>query len=288
MVERTERNSAILILSHITNKQVEEHFQKIRQECSNQYNVISLCDNTSGLFYSKKNDHDYFLFSIDDLEALGFPGRSTKYPDEMRRDNPFHNNFNFKPGSADLAVLHYYRNNPNYDYYWLIEYDVRFTGRWNEFFALFEENESDLLGTTLTRYPDFPNWYHWSGVNFQDAEVPERERLRGFFPVYRLSRRALAVLDEKYRGNISGHYECLMPTILNREGLTLEDIGGDGEFVRPENINRCYRNTRTAGTLSPGTFVFRPVMRRPGREPGMLWHPVKYEPLWRMLLRKFR
>jgi hypothetical protein len=63
--------------------------------------------------------------------------------------------------------------------------------------------------------------------------------------------------------------------------MTLEDMGGTGEFVRPSNINRFYRNTPSAASLGPGTFVFRPVMDKPGHEPNMLWHPVRPPLSWR-------
>ncbi|MGB5199271.1 MAG: hypothetical protein WBR56_05160, partial [Sedimenticolaceae bacterium] len=49
----------------------------------------------------------------------------------------------------------------------------------------------------------------------------------------------------------------------------------DGEFTRPERINRHYRSNRFDKSLSPGTFVFRPTMDAPGAEPNLLWHPVK-------------
>jgi hypothetical protein len=59
------------------------------------------------------------------------------------------------------------------------------------------------------------------------------------------------------------------------------DIGGDGEFVRPLNRNRFYRNTPSRGSLMPGTFVFRPVMDSPGNGQHA-WHPVKRRPFWQV------
>lgn len=42
------------------------------------------------------------------------------------------------PGSNHFPLLKFYREHPGYDYYWLIEDDVRFSGEWNLFFdALF-------------------------------------------------------------------------------------------------------------------------------------------------------
>ena len=111
--------------------------------------------------------------------------------------------------------------------------------------------------------------------------IARHDQIRGFFPIYRLSQRALERLDADYRAGVGGHFECLVPTLLNDAGMTLEDIGGAGEFVRPRNKGRFYRNTPAAASLGPGTFVFRPVMDRPGREPDMLWHPVRPGAGWR-------
>jgi hypothetical protein len=55
----------------------------------------------------------------------------------------------------------------------------------------------------------------------------------------------------------------------------LEDIGGNGEFVRPENVNRFYTNTPLDEDHAPGSMVFRPARSWTGARRNMLWHPVK-------------
>jgi hypothetical protein len=283
---RRHHKTAVLVLSHVLDKYVSAALQEIKEECAEQYDVVFLCDNSIGAFDSYKNDRDYFLFTMDDLKSLDYPGKSAVvYRKENRKANPYHKNFNFVPGSTDLPVLHYYGNNPGYDYYWIVEYDVRYSGSWRDFFSGFANSEADLLGTTLTRYRDVPDWFHWPSLDLLDRPARQDTYLRGFFPVYRLSNRALARLDRDYRTGVKGHYECLVPTVLFRAGLTIEDVGGDGEFVRPENRNRFYRNTPAAKTLSPGSFVFRPVMARAGKEENILWHPVKHIPAWRRAAR---
>jgi hypothetical protein len=67
----------------------------------------------------------------------------------------------------------------------------------------------------------------------------------------------------------------LLPSVVERAGLRIEDFGGEGEFVPPGNENRFYCNDRFSSRLSPGTFVYRPVMTAAGSEPARLWHPVK-------------
>jgi hypothetical protein len=279
--------SVILLLTHVMNPGIAALLGDIKAACADEFDVFCLCDNTNGKFDRKRNAEGYVLFCMDDLKALPYPGKNTiEYKSEIRESNPHHKYFNFKPGSTDLPILHFFGKNSEYKHYWIVEYDVRFTGSWDGFFSFFANNDSDLLGTTLTRYPNIRDWHHWPSLDLLNGPIPEEQRLRGFFPVYRLSRRALETLDRRYRDGVRGHYECLVPTVLSQEGMTIEDIGGDGAFVDAGNINRFYYNSPTRNTLSPGSFVFRPVMDRPGQEPNKLWHPVKHVPVWRTVLRK--
>ena len=283
------KKTAILLLTHVNNKIIDDEFSKLARECANNFDVFLLSDNTSGLFSKHAASENRFLFDANRLLDMGYPGKSAI--DNLQRSEQgdhHHKRFNFDPGNVELPVLLFFREHPEYDRYWTIEYDVRFTGTWDTFFSSFETNDADLLGTTLTRYEQIPDWFHWPSLDLRGKPIDKDQYLRGFFPIYRLSRRALEQLDRDYRDGVNGHFECLVPTLLNHAGLTVEDIGGDGEFVLSGNRNRFYRNTPACSSLAPGTFVFRPAMVRPGNEPNTLWHPVKSIPPWRAGLRRFK
>lgn len=280
------KKTAILFLTHIKNKNISEQFLKLRCELSPSFDVFMLCDNTSGKFSRHAGDEGRFLFEASQFLELDYPGKLAH--EKLSRSDQgdyHHQRFNFGPGNVELPVLLFFKTHPEYDRYWTIEYDVRFTGRWDTLLSAFEASDADLVGTTLTRYAEIPDWFHWPSLDLRGKRIAEDQYLRGFLPIYRLSRRALEQLDRDYREGVSGHLECLIPTLLNHVGMTIEDIGGDGEFVRPGNVNRFYRNTPTRGNLEPGTFVFRPIMERPGNEPDTLWHPVKAKPMWKIALR---
>ena len=86
------------------------------------------------------------------------------------------------PRNIDLPLLWFFNNwYAKYEHYWVMEYDVRFTGNWNYFFDAFERCESDLLATTLYRYEFRPAWGHWPTLSSPEA-VPMEERVRGLFP----------------------------------------------------------------------------------------------------------
>jgi len=181
------------------------------------------------------------------------------------------------PGNADLITLLFAVRRPDYDHYWGIEYDVHYEGDWSDFFAHFAASPADLLTTTI----------HWQRETpaktlpsppFRSpslAEYRQPDRLWAFLAIYRISRRGVAAIDAAYRAGGGGHHELTWPTIIAHAGLVLEDIGGNGAWVRPENVNRFYFNRKSSYSMSPGTFVFRPVLRRVLKRPNTLWHPLK-------------
>ena len=170
------------------------------------------------------------------------------------------------PGSNHFPLLKFYREHPGYDYYWLIEDDVRFSGEWNLFFDAFTESDADFVSAYITAYRDEPEWYWWPTLETGEEDIKEREWLRSFNPVYRLSNKAMRYLDEHLLAGWKGHHECLIPTLLNHAGLKIEDIGGKGEYVREGNKDRFYDEE---------SYGLRPVL--PQTREGRLFHPVKEE-----------
>lgn len=281
--------SAILILNHVNDRHLIDLHDAIKKDCGQEHDVFLLSDRTrpSLAFARQRDGTQEFRFTMDDLLTLGYPGKQ----DLAWRDAGPRN---LKLGNAELPVLFFYASHRDYEHFWIVEYDVRYSGSWRQFFAAFDDNNADLLGTSLIRYADFPEWSHWRSLAIPTVSPNDGDRLRGFFPVFRISNNALACLHEVYGQGWAGHMETLMPTALYRSGLRIEDIGGDGEFVEPNNINRHYINQRLTKDLSPGTFVYWPARTAVGAHPDKLWHPVKLKAnlatrlvnrLWRELSR---
>lgn len=281
-VEQKNKKSAILLLTHLNISPVFDEYSEISSAVPPNTHVFVLGDNTKGHFEKYRDDSRVVLFTRDSLAELPYPGKASPGTLESSQEaDPHHRTFNFDPGNVDLPILLFFRRFPNYAHYWVVEHDVRYSGGWSDFFKSHAASEADLLGTTLCRRDRNEDWHYWPSLDLGDRRIARHDQIRGFFPIYRLSRRALERLDADYRSGVGGHFECLIPTLLNDAGMSLEDIGGAGEFVRPANKDRFYRNTPSADSLGPGTFVFRPVMERPGREPNMLWHPVRPQTGWR-------
>ena len=179
------------------------------------------------------------------------------------------------PQNIDLPLLWFFCNySVKFRHYWVMEYDVRFSGNWNYFFDAFEQNSSDLLATTLYRYKFRPAWGHWPTLKSPEV-IPMEERVRGLFPIYRLSHNALRIIDASYRNGWAGHYEVTIPTILAQAKMALEDIGGNGAFVCKGNKNRFYINSPQNQGLAPGTFTVAPNVMPHTPRTNTLYHPIK-------------
>lgn len=183
----------------------------------------------------------------------------------------------WRGGHTDLIALHFFKTHRNYDRYWFVEYDVRFSGAWKDFFAHFDRDGAEFLSTTIRRASTDPEWMHWETLHTPPAvgTLPDAARLCAFMPIYRIARRGLEAIDRAYREGWTGHCEVTWPTILYHADVSIADFGGSGEFVAAGNRNRFYTNTLQDKDLAPGSLVFRPARSSPGFHRNWLWHPVK-------------
>ncbi|SEK28056.1 hypothetical protein [Nitrosovibrio tenuis] len=255
--------TAILFSSHLLGETVLARLGKLRAEAPPGHDVFFYYDETK-LRHSQVTrraggaiPHGSYDWSQYKRPCGYFPGKI--------------------PGNEDGMLLSAFHRLPGYDYYWYLEYDVVYSGHWEDFFSGFADNSADMLSTSITRHDQIPDWPLWKSLELPDGiTLPSEKWLRSFNPILRLSRAALETLAAEYHQHAwAGHSECVMPTVLDYRGLRIEDIGGDGEFVPQGRENYFYRNNRMDKSLSPGTFVFRPAMAAPGSEPNLLWHPVK-------------
>jgi hypothetical protein len=260
------KNSVVLYMTHFLSPQVIFGYSLLCKELSDNYDVVMICDNTKDTFDVNKLPEytRYFLFNEKHIENFNYPKKNYLHPGKIY------------PLDTDYVFLDYFCNNPDYQYYWIMEYDVMFSGNWSDFFSHFESSTSDMLATNVHKFSVFPEWPLWKTLKVpDDMNLEQSQLIRAFFPLCRLSRQALEKVDRAYKQGWAGSYEVTFGTLLNSAGLTIEDFGGAGEFVKPENENRFYTSTMTCKDLSPGTFVYRPIMRKPGLIKNKLWHPVK-------------
>jgi len=255
-------SSCILFLAHNTEPGAMAALAKLVDECAAAFTIIPLFDCTK---------RSYPIEHIEHAQAVecGQITRELPYPEKHRAHRG-----TFWPRNIDLPLLWFFQRNPGYGYYWLMEYDVRFTGHWLEFFGHFAASGSDLLATTLFDHDFRPGWDNWRTLRSPER-IPEQERVRALLSLCRLSNTGLRAVHQAYCAGWSGHYEVAIPTILKTRGRTLEDFGGSGRYVAAGNENRFYRNTPGVSGLAPGTFTVAANAVSDEYPPNMLWHPIK-------------
>lgn len=260
----TGNSNCIIWQTHRLDERALEEYARLEQDCRGAFDSVVLYDNSARDFHQPEAYPD-ISFRMFELESLKQQFNLTQLSEKL----------DITPGNTVFPLLAFAQNH-RYDYYWLIEYDVRYTGNWREFFDHFRESDSDLLGTTLYRHAFRPDWCWWQSLQTPRFSLVRRKNwIRGLFPVMRISDKGLRVLEKANRRGWRGHYEVCVPTALYHYGLKIEDFGGDGEFVAAHNVNRFYVNNPKVDGLGPGTFVCPPTEPIDERLPDKLYHAVK-------------
>ena len=243
---------AVLYLTNKSNEWTLSAFHALEQSLQGMADVyFAYHQQRDVLPVSLQNIENLFVFTSDVLNELGYT------PIEKGK---------LVPGSNHFPLLKFFKENQCYDYYWLVEDDVRFSGDWKDFFDSFASSTSDFLSSVIETKAENPTWYWWTSLKTGNEVIAEEKLLKSFNPIYRLSSQALVCIDAHLRIGWMGHYEVLLPTLLYNKGFLLEDFGGEGTFVRPENNAKFYDDT---------SMRIAPVL--PDDRKNYLFHPVKEE-----------
>lgn len=255
---------AVLFLCHYVSDDMLVRYQKLVCDLAGHCDVFWAlqCDNDVALKELQRRGVPVFGFSLDDLNALGYtPIAET-----------------IVPGSLHFVPLYFCKSHPEYDYYWLIEYDVVFTGSWSTLIGAFENDSSDLLASHIERYSkENRDWPWWQSLSLEESDkIPLEEAIKSFTPICRLSRSALEFLNVFLRKDgVKGHFEVLIATILHHNGYTIKDIGGTGAFTPRELRNHFYWQA----TDKDSSIRWRPVYLQEEIErldvKDKLYHPIK-------------
>lgn len=206
------KKQAILFKTHFINSEILKEYENIRIACDKlDYDIFILYDNTKKYF--KFGNVKAFLFSLEDFKNAGYCLVSESILPKCRSIQWFH---------ADFPILFFYNKNKQYDYYWQIEFDVRFNGDWLNFFFQFKKDDSDFISTNIKDKNSFLKWNMWSKHNLN---VEEDRLLSSSFPMVRFSNRALDAVDREYKNGFIGYCEITCPTIIKQKGFKISDIG---------------------------------------------------------------
>lgn len=148
------------------------------------------------------------------------------------------------------------------DHLWMVDDQVYYDGSWDAFRSELDNCDADLLATGVRVHSEEPDWNWWTSLVAPGMEEPLSHGVAALLSLSRFSRvGAEAVLCGVEEG-WTGHLEALVPTLVNRAGLKIEDIGGTGGFTPADRIGRWY-DRRTWNWQGPVEHV-----------PGLLHYPV--------------
>ena len=178
---------------------------------------------------------------------------------------------------SHFPVLAFFLSHRDYDYYWFIEFDVRYTGDWGLFLQSFEPFTHDFIASHIRHYHEEPLWYWWDTLRHPIKTIERDNRLRSYNVIFRISNRALGYIDREQRNGWQGFNEVSLPTLLNHGGYRIMDFGGDGDFTPPQLRNKTYTSHGLRnGLLNPFcTMCWRPSREKTGRHRDKLYHSIK-------------
>ena len=126
---------AFLFLCHTFHPEIILEYNKIleaTQEIGDTYLLFHLNDIDPA---PKLLEYNPYFFSDESIARLNYP----KFRETLI------------PGSTHFPLLQFFHDHTEYDYYWQIEYDVRFSGDWRYFFDSVSDWEEDFLSCHIRR-----------------------------------------------------------------------------------------------------------------------------------------
>ena len=194
---------AIVLLTHFYNQSIQSLYERLRDEAPEGYDVFVHINGKTD-FNPASTKLPTASISISSDKSL----MDLRYPTKCKGSGE-------KPwsiyGNNDLPLLHFWRNHRNYQFYWGIEYDVHYEGNWKRFFKYFSGSHADLLGADMHSAAETPsNRLDPCLCDPNGQEQDQSVIVRGFYPLFRLSQRAITAIDLTYQAGWCGHYETGM------------------------------------------------------------------------------
>mmetsp|Transcript_39556 Transcript_39556/g.64109 ORF Transcript_39556/g.64109 Transcript_39556/m.64109 type:complete len:271 (-) Transcript_39556:1077-1889(-) len=118
---------------------------------------------------------------------------------------------------AEAINVWYQSLREGYEYVWVLEDDVGFSGKLSELFQAYSTVESDLITDSLERTGSRWYWYETCSVRY--TALVGKERYKAKEHVQRFSRALLNELDRMSRRKVCAWSEASVPTLCLHAGL---------------------------------------------------------------------
>ncbi|WP_353122432.1 hypothetical protein [Dysgonomonas capnocytophagoides] len=255
---KIDNKAVFLFVTHKVNQSILERFYTLREQTYHIGESYFLLDTSNGFDFEIPEDIPLYTYNRSLLNNLGYTAIHDK----------------IIPGSNHFITLQFFLDNPHFNHYWSIEYDVVYTEMWTDFFINFENIEADFISSHVETFLSNPYWYWWPTLHLKNSKIKIKQLLKSFNPIYRISNEALSFLNKFLKDNDhKGHHEVLIPTVLNMYGFKILDFGGLGEYVLPQFKERFYL---TSSQYVGGTMRDKPpISEQELSLKNKLLHPVK-------------
>lgn len=169
-----------------------------------------------------------------------------------------------------------------YDRFWLVEYDIDFSGDWADFFSAAATYDADVLAAHIRPLSAEPTYFF--APIYHQPDTAATDPLIALMSISRLSRRFLThYRDTLQAPGWQGHFEMVLPSIARAGGFTIAEIGGDNPFTPPERRGLHYdgsfadndRPGTTHGYLPARGYRYYIDAPRRFRRPNHIYHPIK-------------
>ncbi len=263
----TTGRTALLFQTHYFDRALARQFARLQRQLPDDFDAHVLVHLPPGAAVPHRlADVPHHIARTDELAVAAYPRKRFDTAAGL-----------WAGGHVDLIVLHFTRAHPDYAQYWVVEYDVRYSGSWRRLFEDLRQQPADLLAPALRARSDDAAWAWWNGFA-PAAPLAVDQQLCCFMPIFRVSRAGVAAVDAAWRAGWAGHSEAVWPSAIHAAGLVVAEPGGNGRFTPEALRGRHFSCAPTSLMLAPGTLLFKPPLYRMGSRRDMLWHPVK--PFW--------
>lgn len=241
--QHDRQSTCVVLRTHFVDDDLYQHaYLPLQRALPDAYHLIVVHDET-------KNPWPFDRYPVGDLLCVT-EGR-------LRELNPFHREIWY---SFDSFLAFVNDNRSGFEYYWALEYDVRFSGDWAGFFS--SQDEASTADALLVKgtwpYNGDQSWWVWHELQWP-VEIPLEERYAGFVFIGRYSKRLMRHVRESI-GVRSGFSEVYLPTLCNEMGLSTAAI------------SREVIGSVCATNVGIDEEEYR---RRKALEPDRLFHKVK-------------
>jgi len=227
------------------NGNVFDEIKKIKNESG--YDTYLSLDYKQGSILNTSDICPIHYYNEDDFNKSGMLSwaKICKKDGSMFRYNP------------EVSLIDF-KNKFDYDYYWLIEGDVKLAGNYKEFFNEYQNDFQDLLAYKIRSDDPIETFHYYESKEFHYTNTNlykyTKKHFKAFMVVTRFSKYLLDVLEDSFKKGILGTNENIIANVCYYNGLTMKSFSDS--YFKEENY------TDTPKVFNPNAHSFFHSIKR--------------------------